>query len=324
MKFKLMSGLVASLCLVGAVHAQSHEWPNQKPIRLISVFPPGGSVDQVARILAPALQNQLKQSVIVENIGGASGVIGTNALAKAAPDGYTFAVVFDTHGVNPSLKDKLPYDTKKDIATVTMIGTAPMVLTASKASGITSFKQLIEMSKAKKPANYGSIGTGSLGHLSMALLAKEGKFDWTHVPYRGGGPLMQDTLAGHVTLAVGSLFLVKPHIDANGIIPLVVTTKKRTVELPNVPTVAESGYPNFDAPAWWAVIAPAKTPEALINKMHAEIAKALKSPEVSNRLKSQGVEIAGLGPKPAQEFVNKQIDIWGKFVKENNIKEESN
>lgn len=324
MKFRLISGLLAFLCLIGVVHAQTREWPNQKPIRLIAVFPPGGSVDQVARILAPALQNQLKQSVMVENIGGASGVLGTNALAKAAPDGYTFAVVFDSHGVNPGLKDKMPYDTKRDITTVTMIGTAPMVLIASKASGITSFKQLIEQSKAKKSANYGSIGTGSLGHLAMALLAKEGKFDWTHVPYRGGGPLMQDALTGHVTLAIGSLFLVKPHIDANGLVPLAVTTKKRTVELPNVPTVAESGYPNFAAPAWWAIIAPAKTPDVLINRMHAEIAKALKRPEVANRLKSQGIEIAGLGPKSAQEFVNQQIDIWGKFIKENNIKEESN
>ena len=164
------------------------------------------------------------------------------------------------------------------------------------------------------------IGTGSLGHLAMAMLAKEAKFDWTHVPYRGGGPLMQDALAGHVPLAVGSLFLVKPHVDAGGIIPLAVTTKKRSADMPNVPTVAESGYPNFEAPAWWAVIAPAKTPPAIINRMHEEVAKALKNPDVSTRLKSQGIEIMGLGPKPAQEFVNKQIDSWGVFVKANNIK----
>jgi tripartite-type tricarboxylate transporter receptor subunit TctC len=318
--------LLALMALIGLSNLAwaTDDWPTQKLIRVIAVFPPGGSVDQVARILAPALQTQLKQSVIVENIGGASGVIGTAALAKAAPDGYTFAVVFDTHGVNPSLKDKMPYDTKKDLVTVSMIGTAPMVLSASKASGITSFKQLVDQSKAKKPNSYGSIGTGSLGHLAMAMLAKEAKFEWTHVPYRGGGPLMQDALAGHVPLAVGSLFLEKPHIESGGVIPLVVTTKKRSPDLPNVPTISESGYPNFDAPAWWAVIAPAKTPDAIVNKMHEAVAAVLKKPEVANKLKSQGIEIAGLGPKPAQEFVNKQIDIWGKFVKENSIKEDAN
>ena len=318
--------LLALLALIGLSNLAwaTDDWPTQKLIRVIAVFPPGGSVDQVARILAPALQTQLKQSVIVENIGGASGVIGTAALAKAAPDGYTFAVVFDTHGVNPSLKDKMPYDTKKDLVTVSMIGTAPMVLSASKASGITSFKQLVDQSKAKKPNSYGSIGTGSLGHLAMAMLAKEAKFEWTHVPYRGGGPLMQDALAGHVPLAVGSLFLEKPHIESGGVIPLVVTTKKRSPDLPNVPTISESGYPNFDAPAWWAVIATAKTPDAIVNKMHEAVAAVLKKPEVANKLKSQGIEIAGLGPKSAQEFVNKQIDIWGKFVKENSIKEDAN
>ena len=145
-------------------------WPTQKPIRLIAVFPAGGSVDQVARILAPALQAELKQSVIVENVGGASGVIGTAAMTRAEPDGYTFAVVFDTHGVNPSLKDKLPYDTIKDIAPVSLIGTSPMVLVASKASGIKTFKQLVEESKAGKKFSYGSIGIGSLGPVSYTHL----------------------------------------------------------------------------------------------------------------------------------------------------------
>ncbi len=322
MRKKILAGVMTALCLTGAVQAQSSDWPNQKVIKLISVFPPGGSVDAVSRILAPVLQTQLKQNVIVENIGGASGMIGTTALVKAAPDGYTFAVVFDTHGVNPSLK-QLAFDTKKDIITVTMVGTSPMVISAGKNSGITSFKQLIDESKNKKAQSYGSIGTGSLGHLALASLSKDAKFDWTHVPYRGGGPLMQDALAGHVPLSIGSMFLVKPHADAGGIVPLAVTTLKRSPEMPNVPTIAESGYPNFEAPAWWAVIAPAKTPAAIVNKMHEEVAKALRTPDVAARLKAQGIDVQALGPKPAQEFVNKQIDIWGKFVKENDIKESS-
>jgi tripartite-type tricarboxylate transporter receptor subunit TctC len=202
----------------------------------------------------------------VENIGGASGVIGTNALAMSDPDGYSFGIVFDTHGVNQALKEKLPYDTKKDIANVTLIGTSPMLIAASKASGITSIKQLIDDSKAGKTTSYGSIGTGSLGHLAMASLAQKSKFEWTHVPYRGGGPMMADALAGHVQLAVGSLYLIKPHVDSNRVVPLAVTSPKRTPELPNVPTIAESGFPGFDAPAWWGVIAPEKLQKKLFKK----------------------------------------------------------
>ena len=296
-------------------------WPTQKPIRLIAVFPPGGSVDQVARILAPALQNELKQNVIVENIGGASGVIGTSAMTRSDPDGYTFAVVFDTHGVNPSLKDKLPYDTIKDIAPVTLIGTSPMVLVASKNSGITSFKQLVEMSKEKKQFSYGSIGIGSLGHLAMARLANTAGFDWNHIPYRGGGPLMQDVLGGQVQLAIGSEFLVKPHIDSGGVIPLVVTTTKRSPELPKVPTIAESGYPGFNAPAWWAILAPGKTPLAVITAMNQAVTKALKTPAVAEKFRAQGIEIVAGNPEALRDFIGKQIAIWGKFVVENNIKE---
>ena len=296
-------------------------WPTQKPIRLIAVFPPGGSVDQVARILAPALQSELKQNIIVENVGGASGVIGTSAMTRSDPDGYTFAVVFDTHGVNPSLKDKLPYDTIKDIAPIILVGTSPMVLVASKKSGITSFKQLVELSKTGKQFSYGSIGIGSLGHLAMARLAKQAGFDWNHIPYRGGGPLMQDVLGGQVELAVGSEFLVKPHIESGGVIPLVITTAKRSPALPNVPTIAESGFPGFSAPAWWAVMAPGKTPPALVDAMNKALNKVLKNPAVAAKFKAQGIEIIGGSPDTLRDFIGKQIAIWGKFVIENNIKE---
>jgi len=307
--------------VAGAQTAGVGTWPTQKPIRLIAVFPPGGSVDQVARILAPTLQAELKQNIIVENIGGASGVIGTSAMTRSDPDGYTFAVVFDTHGVNPSLKDKLPYDTIKDIAPVTLIGTSPMVLVASKKSGITSFKQLVDLSKTGKQFSYGSIGIGSLGHLAMARLAKQAGFDWNHIPYRGGGPLMQDALGGQVELAIGSEFLVKPHIENGSIIPLAVTTTKRAPGLPNVPTVAESGFPGFNAPAWWAVLAPGKTPPAVVNAMNAAITKALKTPAVADKLKAQGIEIVAGNPEALRDFIGKQIAVWGKFVIENNIKE---
>jgi tripartite-type tricarboxylate transporter receptor subunit TctC len=312
------------LCLSSFAQAQTSglgTWPTQKPIRLIVVFPAGGSVDQVARILAPALQAELKQNVVVENISGASGVIGTAAMARSDPDGYTFAVVIDTHGVNPSLKDKLPYDTIKDIAPVSLIGTSPYVLIASKASGITSFKQLVELSRSGKQFNYGSIGIGSLGHLAMARLAKTEGFDWVHVPYRGGAPLMQDALGGQIQLAMPSEYFVKQHIDNGNVIPLVITTAKKSAGLPTVPTIAESGYPGFNAPTWWAVLAPGKTPPAIINAMNQAITKTLKTPAVAAKFKTQGIEIVASSPEALHDFIGKQIALWGKFVIENNIKE---
>lgn len=319
--FKRISLLVLLLSMTSIGPSLAQEWPSKKAIRIIAVFPPGGSVDAVARVLAPALQEQLKQSVIVENIGGASGVIGTDAMVRAEPDGYTFAVVFDTHGVNQSLKEKMPYDTKKDIANVTLIGTSPMTLVASKSSGISSFKQLVDETRAGKNLSYGTIGAGSLGHLAMATLAKKSNFEWTHIPYRGGGPMMADALAGHVPLAIGSIFLIKPHIDTSRVVPLAVTSTQRSKDLPNIPTIAESGFPGFDAPAWWGVIAPVKTPPEMVRKMHQAMVVVLKRADIAKKLDDQGIDILAGNPETFNTFLDKQMNIWGKFVIDNKIRE---
>ena len=295
-------------------------WPTKQPIKLIAVFPPGGSVDQVARILAPALQQALGQTVVVDNKGGASGTIGTGAVAASPPDGYTFAVVFDTHGVNPSLHPNLPFDTRKDLAPVALIGTSAMVLATHADSPFKSFKDVVAAAKAKKNVTYGSIGSGSLGHLAMALLAKSDNLDLVHVPYRGGGPLMNDALAGHVPLSIGSVFLIKPHLDSKRLRALAVTTSQRSARLPDVPTVAESGYAGFDAPAWWAVLAPAKTPPDIVKRLNEEINLALDLPEVRDKLSAQGIDILRTTPDAARLFIDKQIDIWAKVVKDNGIK----
>jgi tripartite-type tricarboxylate transporter receptor subunit TctC len=312
------AGLVM-LGLVSAVYAQS--WPS-KPIRLIAVFPPGGSVDQVARILAVPLGQQLGQNIIVENKGGASGSIGTAAVAAAAPDGYTFGVVFDTHGVNPSLIPNMPFDSKKDIYPVVLIGTSAMVLATHVGSEYKTFADVVAAAKAKKNVSYGTIGSGSLGHLAMSLLGKNGGLEWLHVPYKGGGPLMSDAVAGHVPLSIGSVFVTKPHIDSKRMRPLVVTSPKRSPDLPDVPTVAESGFPGFEAPAWWAVIAPAKTPPEILKRLNEELNKALKAPDIAKKLDAQGIDVVGGAPEAAKLFIEKQMDIWAKVVKENNIKAE--
>ena len=312
------AALLAGLSLPGTALAQA--WPGKTPIKLIAVFPPGGSVDQVARILQPALQAQLGQVVIVDNKGGASGSIGAGFVASAPPDGYTFAVVFDTHGVNPSLIPSLPFDTRKDLAAVAMIGTSAMVISTHVDTPYKTFADVVAAAKAGKNVSYGTIGNGSLGHLAMTLLAKGNQFELTHVPYRGGGPLMQDAIAGHVPLSIGSVFVAKPHIDSKRVRPLVVTTDKRSAQLPDVPTLAESGFAGFNAPAWWAVLAPGKTPPEIVARMNAEINKALQSPDVAGKLAAQGIAVNIGTPAAAQAFIEGQIDIWAKVVKAHNIK----
>jgi tripartite-type tricarboxylate transporter receptor subunit TctC len=319
--FKTALGLALTLAALSVPQlASAQAWPAKQPIRFVAVFPPGGSVDQVARILAQPLSQQIGQSVIVENRGGASGAIGTAAVAQSAPDGYTFAVVFDTHGVNPALNPNLPYDTKKDLTPLVLVGTSPMVLATYVNSEYKTFKDVVEAAKAKKNVSFGTIGNGSLGHLAMALLGKDANVEWTHVPYKGGGPLMSDAISGHVPLSIGSVFVTKPHIDSGRMRPLAVTTTKRAADLPNVPTIAENGYPGFEAPAWWAVLAPAKTPPEIIKRMNEELNKVLKNPEVAKKLDAQGIDVMGGSTAQASAFIDKQMNIWAKVVKDNGIK----
>jgi tripartite-type tricarboxylate transporter receptor subunit TctC len=286
----------------------------------VVVFPPGGSVDQVARVLQVPLQLALGQTVIVENKGGASGAIGTAQVAQAPADGYTFGVVFDTHAVNPSLIPNLAFDTKRDLVDVILIGKSAMVLATPVGSEYKTFADVVAAAKAKKNVSYGSIGSGSLGHLAMTLIGKSSGLDWQHIPYRGGGPLMSDAIAGHVPLSIGSVFVTKPHIDNKKLRPLVVTTSKRSPDLPDVPTVAESGYAGFEAPAWWAVIASAKTSPEIIKRMNEEINKALKNPDVAKKLDQQGIDVVGGTSAQAKVFIDSQIAVWDKVVKDNNIK----
>ena len=321
-----VSRRIATAALLGAwlaaPAAWAQAWPSKQPIRLVAVFPPGGSVDQVARILAQPLTQQLGQTVIVDNRAGASGAIGTGHVANGPADGYTFAVVFDTHGVNPSLMPSLPFDTRRDLVPVVLIGTGAMVLATHADSPYKTFGDVVSAAKGKGGVSYGSIGAGSLGHLAVALLAKPAQLDLVHVPYKGGGPLLNDALAGHVPLAIGSVFLMKPHIESKKLRALAVTTSQRSPYLPNVPALAESGYPGFDAPAWWAVLAPAKTPPEIVKRMNQEINAALKNPEIAGKLQAQGIELRGGSGEAARAYIEAQIEQWAKVVKDNNIKAE--
>jgi len=312
--------LAAVLALASpALHAQT-AWP-AKPVKIVSVFPPGGSVDQVARIFAAQLTQQLGQQFIVENRGGASGSIGTQAVASSPPDGYTFGVVFDTHAVNPSLIPNLAFDTLKDLAPVMLVGTSPMAIVAHVDQPYRDFRDVLAAAKAKPGSvAIGSIGTGSLGHLAIAQIGNLQHTEFTHVPYRGGGPLMTDAVGGQVPLAIGTVFLVNPHVKGGKVKALAVTSAKPSPQMPGVATVADQGVPGFSALAWWGVIAPAATPQPLVKRMYDELAKALANPAVAEKLTAQGMDIVGGGPEELDRFLRTEIARWEKVVKENRIK----
>lgn len=300
--------------------AETPAWP-AKPIKLVAVFPPGGSVDQVARVISQPLQTLLKQPVIVDNKGGASGSIGTAAVAKSDPDGYTFAVVFDTHGVNPSLIPNLPYDTKKDLVPVMLISRSAMMVAAHPSAGFKSFAEVVIASK-RDPGKYAfaSIGSGSLAHLSLTQLQNQGNFQLTHVPYKGGGPALQDAVAGQVPLIAGTVFLISPQVDGKNLVPLAVTSAKRIAKYPDVKTIAEQGFPGYESVAWWGIFAPAKTPPAIIAAMNAALVKVLNEPGVRDRLTAQGMEIVASKPDELGKFLDVEIERWAKVIKDNKIK----
>ena len=317
---KLFARVIVTLVLATvAVAAQAQAWPSA-PIKIIVPFPPGGTTDQIARLLAPHLQQALGQSILVENRGGASGSIGANAAAKSAPDGYTFLLVFDTHAANPSLIPNLPYDTLKDLTPIMLIGTSPMVITAHPVTPYKSFTDLINASKAKPGSvAYGTIGAGSLAHLAMTLYGNQLKIEMTHVPYKGGGPLVTDAIAGHVPVAIATVALLSSNIKAGKLRPLAVTSAQRFPQLPDVPTLAEQGVGDTGTESWWGLLAPTGTPASILARMHAEVAKALKLPALQERLIEQGLVIRSSSPEEFGKFLAVEIERWGKVVRDNKI-----
>ena len=315
---------VLALCAALAslpASAQSANWPT-KPVKFVVPFPPGGSVDPLARLLAVKLNESLGQQFLVENKPGASGSIGTAFVAKSAPDGYTFVFVFDTHAVNPTLLPNLTFDTVKDLAPVMLIGTAPMAYATHPSKPYKNFADVIAAAKAKPDTvTYGSIGNGSLGHLTTTLLQNAGNFKVVHVPYKGGGPMTQDALGGQIDMAIGSVAVISPHVKGGKLRAVAVTGNKRSHAMPDVPALSEQGFPGFSALAWWGIFAPSGTPKPIIDKLHAELVKALNQPDLRKTLTEQlGMDLVMSTPEALQKFLVGEIDRWGKVVRENNIR----
>ena len=315
--------LLAAVTGFAAAAAPEANWP-AKPVRLIVPFPPGGSVDALARNLGARLGNALSQQFIVDNHSGGSGTIGTGLTAKSTPDGYTYVFVFDTHAVNPFLIPNLPYDTLKDLAPVMLIGTAPMAVTTHPAKPYRAFADVIKAAKARPAAiTYGTVGSGSLGHLTMTLLEQAGGFKLVHVPYKGGGPMTIDAMGGQIDLGMASVAVLSPHVKSGKLRAIAVTGDKRSQSMPDVLALAEQGFPGFSALAWWGVLGPAGIPQPIVTRFNAELAKVVNQPELRAQLADQlGMDLVLSSPEQLQKFVAAEMERWGKVVREHNIRAE--
>ena len=291
--------------------------------KIVVPFPPGGTVDPIARMVQPGLQQRLNATIIIENKPGASGSLGAAQVAKSPPDGSNWVFVFDTHAVNPFLQN-LSFDTEKDLEPVLLIGTAANVLATHPGRLYKTFADVIAAAKAKPDSvTYGSIGSGSLGHLTMVLLAQRAGVKMVHVPYRGGGPLTNDALAGHVDLAIGSAALLTPQITGGKLRGLVQTGAKRGPGLPEVPTVIESGFAGFESYAWWGSFTAGKTPRPIVDRFSKALAETLSEPTIKSRIEGMQITMELGGPDVQRKFLADQMKLWGPVVKEHGIKGDS-
>jgi tripartite-type tricarboxylate transporter receptor subunit TctC len=317
----IVGAMAAPFVAISETHAA--DWPSGT-MRLIVPFPPGGSTDVIGRMVQPGLQQRLGINVIVENRPGASGSIGADLVAKSPPDGSNWLLTFDNLAANPFVLPKLSFDTEKDLDPVYWVGTAPYVLCTQASKPYRSLADMLAAAKTRPgQINYGSVGSGSVGHLAMVLLGKQAGVSLVHVPYRGGGPAMNDALAGHVELLVGSIALAMPQIGPGAIRALVQMGRRRATALPDIPTVIESGFPGFEADAWWGFFAPAGTPKPIIERLATELDGIFREERIARQLaESQQVTFARGGPEQLRKFLSEQMRIWGAVVRENGVTSE--
>lgn len=311
--------IAVSFVLAGFANAQESAFPN-KPVRILVPYPPGGAVDVIARTMSPKLTASMGQQMIIENRPGASGIIATDNLVKSPADGHTFIIVISSHSVNPSMYKKLPYDTLKDFAPVTLIAAGPNVLSVHPSLPVKSVKQLIALAKSRPgEINYASFGNGSSSHLSGELFNIMAKIRMVAITYKGAAPAVTDVVGGHVLLMFGNMPVSLPHIKSGKLRALAVTSSKRSTAAAELPTVAESGVPGYDTGEWWGALAHGKTPRELVVRLNQEILKALGDPDVKQRLTQLGAELAGSSPDDFDNFIREQMQKWGRVIKEAGI-----
>ncbi|HTM60341.1 MAG TPA: tripartite tricarboxylate transporter substrate binding protein [Burkholderiales bacterium] len=310
---------IVFLWLILISSAAAQDWPT-KPLRLIVPFAPGGVTDNAARVIAEPLAARLGQPVVTENRGGAGGNIGTAAVAQADPDGYTLVLGYDgTLVINPHVYSKIPFDTLRDFAPVTKLGDATLILVANPSAGVRSMKELIQAAKTK-PFPYGTSGTGNTTHLVAELLKQRTGTKLEHVPYKGGGPALIDVVGGQIPLVFTAIASAQQYVHQGRLLALGVPSAKRSSALPDVPTFEESGIAPFDVSSWVGILAPAKTPRPVIDRLHKELVAVLQSPFVKERYAVLGIEPVGNSPAQFGEEIKADLARWADVVKAANVK----
>ncbi|MEN9558913.1 MAG: hypothetical protein RLZZ502_124 [Pseudomonadota bacterium] len=317
----LRRGLVATcLALVaGAAFAQTYP---TKPVRVVVPFPPGGGTDIIAREIAQKVAANTGWSIVIDNKPGAGGNLGIDAVAKSAPDGYTIGLGQSSNlAVNPTLYSKLPYDSVKDLAPIGVVASAPLLVVVAADSPLKSFNELMAASKAKPGGlNFAYSGNGTVAHLSGVMLQNQANIKWTLVPYKGAAQAATDLIGGQVQLYISSVPTLIGHVRSGKMRALAITSSKRGDDLPEVPTVAESGVRGFEAVTWFGFVAPANTPKDIVSRLNAEIAKALQAPDVRKKLSDQGADILGGTPEQFGNLIKTDIARWAPVVKESGAK----
>src|SRR3954468_4671770 len=310
---------IAIAALVCA-NASAQTFPT-KPIRVVVPFPAGGGIDAVARLLAAKLSESLGQPVIIDNRSGASGTVGTEAVAKSAPDGYTLLATFASHAQNASLYPKLGYDTVKDFAPITLIATVPNILVVNPALPVKTIKDLIALAK-KRPGEilYASIGNGTPSHLSAELFASMAGIKMTHVAYKGAAPSIIALISGETQLTFTTVLVAMPHIKSGRLRALGVASLKLSPVLPDLPTIDEAGVRGYESNAWYGLLAPARTPPSIVDQLHRETVKALQLADVRDNLKAQGAEPVANTPRQFAAIINDEIEKWRKVVQATGVK----
>jgi tripartite-type tricarboxylate transporter receptor subunit TctC len=310
-------GLASVMC---ASHAQTFP---VKPLRIISPYPPGGGNDTLARIVAPKLTESLHQNVLVDNRPGANTIIGSEILARSAPDGYTMILLPNVHAINPSLYAKLPYDPIRDFAPISLVGTSPLVLAMHPSVPAKDVRGLIALARTRAgQLAYGSSGNGSVGHMAGALFELLAGVKLQHIPYKGTAIMVTDVISGQISLTFGSALGVLPHVRAGRMRALAVTGEHRSPAVPELPTIAEAGVPGYSVILWYGLLAPGATPVELVKRLNAEIVKALSDPDVRARLAAQGVDAAANTPAAFAALIASDLKKYADLVKRAGMKAE--
>jgi tripartite-type tricarboxylate transporter receptor subunit TctC len=312
-------GLVTALLTPGIASAQNYP---QRPIRMIVGLPPGGTTDIMARIVAAKLSERFGQQVVVDNRAGASGIIGIQLVVNSQPDGYTLIMSAGSWGTISTLF-KLPFDLQKDLAPIALIGTSPYVLVVQSALPVKTVPELVTYAKANPgKLNFGASTPGSLQRLAGELLKRTAGFDMLYVPYKGTGAMMPDLLGGRLHVAIDNVLILTPFIRNGTLRALGVTSARRSVIFPELPTLSETGVPGFHAVGWFGVFGAAKTPQSIVSKLNIELSALMKEPDMRDRLLAQGAEPMTGSPDDLRKYLAREIEVWGKVIREAGIKAE--